>query len=243
MKWVRLVSFLVIVCIFTPIIERTVNAQQFRSPGYQIESGSLILQPELDQNSANYDVPASFGPDVQKKFEKLGYVLIGNIDPASSEKPYIRLNVDKSQLVFDTAEVRGESVQQSTINLFGSGATNFIVSLRQEEQFKNSFGAAISPTHCDKESSKCTPVLAQTWIKAFGFGYRANGTNMRDFNNPNAYRPLFIGGLTGKSAVIFEEEIGKTGKELDLRFKLRPQTQTQTGIYKGTIIITASTAY
>lgn len=243
MKWVMICSLLILNFGFSSEFARTVYAQEFKSPGYKIESGTLILQPELDQSSANYDLPASIGPDVQKRFEEVGYVVMENKASDSSEKPFIRLQLDKSQLVFDSAEVRGESVQQGAVNLSGTGSTNFIVSLRQQEQFKNSFGAAIEPTHCDSESPKCTPILAQIWKKAFGFGYRATGTTVRDFSKTDAFRPLFVDGLTSMSAVLFDGELDKAGRSLELKFKLRPQPQTQTGIYKGTVIITASADY
>ena len=243
MKWSQLSTQLVAMALVILTNGVSAHAQQFQSPGYRIESGSLILQPDLGQSSANYDVPASFGPDSQRKFEETGYVVISNRDVDSLEKPFIRLQLDKSQLVFDAAEVRGESVLPSSLNLSGSGANNFIASIRQDEQFKNSFGAAIPPTNCDNEGFKCTPVLAQTWKKAFGFGYRATGTHLRDFNKADAFRPLFVGGSAGKSAVIFDDKLGSAGKKLDLQFKLRPQPQTQTGIYKGTVIITVSADY
>ncbi len=123
------------------------------------------------------------------------------------------------------------------------GSTNFIISLRQHEQFKNSFGATIEPTNCDSKSAKCTPVNAEIWKKAYGFGYRATGGSTRDFKNIDAFRPLFVSGSTERSAVLFEGDVDKKGVQLDLQFKLRPQPQTQTGIYMGTVIITASADY
>lgn len=234
---------LVATSIFVSSNLELVNAQQLQSPGYRIESGGLIIQPEPDRNSADYDGPASFGPDAQKKFEEKGYVIVGNRIANSSEKSFIRFRLDKSQLVFDGADARGESIQSNSLNVTGGGSTNVIVSLRQQEQFKNSFGATIEPTRCDNERSKCTPVLSQIWKKAFGFGYQATGGSARDFGNIDAYRPLFVGGSTEQAAVLFDGEIDKSGAQLDLRFKLRPQPETQTGIYMSTVIITASADY
>lgn len=243
MKWVVVSTLLVVASTIILANVELVNAQKLESPEYQIESGTLIIQPELDQSSGDYDGPASFGPEVQKKFEEAGYIVVSSRVEDSLEKPFIRLRLDKSQLVFDNADLKGESIQQNSINLSGGGSANFIVSVRQQEQFKNSFGATIEPTQCDKESSKCTPILAQIWKKAYGFGYRATGGSTRDFSRADAFRPFFVSGSTGRSAVLFEGEMDEAGVQLDLQFKLRPQPQTQTGIYEGTVIITASADY
>jgi len=243
MKWVWFSTLLVIAGLVMSAKGASVDAQQFKSPGYKIESGTLILQPELDQSSANYDVPASFGQDSKKKFDEVGYVAIGNKNTDSSERPFIRLKLDKSQLVFDSAEVSGESMQKSSIGLLGTGSANFLVSLHQQEQFKNSFGATIQPTNCDNESSKCTPILGQIWKKAYGFGYRATGVTIKGLSKESFFRPFFITGPEGRSAVLFYGELDKKRPVLNLQFKLRPQPQTQTGIYKGTVVLTVSADY
>lgn len=243
MKWVQFSTLLVTAGMVILVKGVSVHAQQSQSPRYTIESGTLILQPELDQDSANYDVPASFGPDSKKKFEEQGYVIIGSKNTDSSDKPFIRLQLDKSQLVFDSAEVSGESVQRSSIGLSGTGSTNFIVSLRQQEQFKNSFGATIQPTNCDNKSSKCTPIIGKIWKKTYGFGYRATGTTAQDIGKEDSFRPFFITGSMGRSAVLSDGELDKKGSLLSLQFKLRPQPQTQTGIYKGTVVVTVSADY
>lgn len=243
MKWVPFSSLLIIACMVLHVFGSPVQAQELKSTRYQIQSGSLMLQPDLDQSSANYDFPASFGPDIQKKFEETGYVILNNNKDELSANPYIRLQLSKSQLVFDSAEVSGESIQQSSIKLMGRGSANFIISLRQQDEFKNNFGATIQPTPCDNETNRCTPVLAQIWKKAAGFGYRATGTTVKDFGRPQVFRPMFIDGITGRSAVLFEANLPKTGTLVDLQFKLRPQAQTQTGIYKSTVIVTATADY
>lgn len=243
MERVFFASLLVAASIVTLANVGLANAQQLQSPGYKIESGTLIIQPEPDETSADFNGPASYGPEAQKKFEEKGYVVIRSVVTDSSEKPFIRLRLDKSQLGFDNADIKGESVQRNSINLSGLGSANFIVSLRQHEQFKNSFGATIEPTKCDGKSLKCTPVNAQVWKKAFGFGYRATGGSVRDFDNIDAFRPLFVSGSTERSAVLYEGGVDKKGVQLDLQFKLRPQPQTLTGIYMGTVIITASADY
>ena len=154
-------SILLSTLILTRFGGASVYAQELNSPRYQIESGTLILQPDLDRTSANYDFPASLGHDIQKKFEESGFVIVNSNAEESSTNPYIRLQLNKSQLVFDSAEVSGESIQQSSIKLMGRGSANFLISLRQQEPFKNNFGATIKPTACDDVDAKCTPVLAR----------------------------------------------------------------------------------
>jgi len=243
MKWAVLPTVLIIAGLVVSIKGVSVQAQKSQSPKYTIESGTLILQPELEQSSENYDVTERFGQNSKKKFDELGYLVIGNKSTDASERPFIRLKLDKTQLVFDSAELSGESVQKSSVSLLGSGSTNFIVSLRLQEQFKNSFGATIQPTNCDKESSKCTPTLGQIWKRAYGFGYRATGSTEQDLLKETSFRPFFISGVMGKSAVLFDNEVDKKGSLLSLHFKLRPQPQTQTGIYKGTVVVTVSADY
>lgn len=236
-------SILLSTLILTRFGGASIYAQELNSPRYQIESGTLILQPDLDRTSANYDLPASLGHDIQKKFEESGFVIVNSNADESSTNPYIRLQLNKSQLVFDSAEVSGESIQQSSIKLMGRGSANFLISLRQQEPFKNNFGATIKPTACDDVDAKCTPVLARVWKKADGFGYRAAGSTVRDFSTLQAFRPMFVEGPIGRSAILFEGNLPKTGTVVDLKFKLRPQTETQTGIYKSTVIITATADY
>jgi len=219
------------------------HSQQYESLKYRIESGSLIIQPEINSDQANYDAVANFGSGIKKRFEDRGYMIVNHSDKNSSGKPFIRLKLDKSQLVFDTTESQGESVQMSTANLSGNGATAFMLTLRQEGQFKNSYGAVIAPTYCDFESDRCTPLLAKLWKKTYGFGYRITNSGMKDFTDANAYRSLFTEGQTETAAIIYDGALGQAGKELGLQFKLRPQLGVQKGIYKGTVIITATAGY
>lgn len=221
----------------------SVQAEQFQSPRYRIESGSFKLQQDLNQSSSNYDITSNFGSDLQKNFESKGYVAVSRENTDASGKPYVRLQLTNSQLVFDNAEVKDEAEQKSTVKIMGSNSKRFIIATRQESQFKNGFGATVESTRCDNVNSPCTPTLAQSWKKVFGFGFRVNGSTMKDFDSDQAYRPFFIGSPSGRSAVLFNGELDKNGKIMVLQFKLRPRPETQTGIYKSTIIITATSDY
>ena len=227
-----------------PLVARMdVDAQQLQSPRYRIESESLSLQQDLEQGSANYDISSSFGPQSQKQFESRGYVAVSRVKTDSSDRSYLRLQLSNSQLVFDKADIVDESIQKTSVKLTGISATPFIVAVRQAEQFKNSFGATVMSTNCDDKSSPCTPTLAREWKTGFGFGYRVDRTTVGEFSSKYAFRPLYQGYSSGKSAMIFRGDVNKDGQKLDLEFKLRPQPQTQTGIYQSTIIITATTDF
>lgn len=219
------------------------SAQELRSSQYRIEFGSFKLQPDLEQSTSNHDLSVSFGPDLKKNFENKGYVAIGRKNEDSSGDPYIRLKLSNSQLVFDGAEVADESVQKSSVMLLGRSVNPFIVAIRQESQFKNNFGATIQSTLCDNDSSPCTPLLAKAWKNASGFGYRADGIAATDFKGPQNYRPLFLDGKKNQSAIVFDGDADAVGRSINFQFKLRPEQHTQTGLYKGTVIITATAEY
>lgn len=219
------------------------NAQELRSPQYRIESGSFKLQPDLEQSTSNHDLSVSFGPDLKKNFENNGYVAIGRKNEDAAGEPYIRMKLSNSQLVFDGAEVADESVQKSSLMLFGRSVSPFTVAIRQESQFKNNFGAIIQSTLCDNDSSPCSPLLAKAWKHASGFGYRADGMVTTDFKDSQNYRPLFLDGGKNRSAVVFYGDVDVVGSSVDFQFKLRPEQHTQTGLYKSTVIIMAAAEY
>lgn len=243
MRPVTLYVFIILCAISLFIFEPRVKAQQLQSPRYRIESGTLSLEPDLNQVSGNYDLSSSFGPNSKKQFKEKGYVAISRVRADSSTKSHLRMQLSSSQLVFDRADIIDESIQKSSVTVTGMSSTPVILGVRQAEPFKNSFGGVVDSTQCDNKSLKCTPTQARKWKNAFGFGYGVNGSTFADLDGVDNFRPFYIGDESGKSAVVFRGSLDKDGKTLDLRFKLRPQPQAPTGIYMSTIIITATTDY
>lgn len=242
MRLTTLYVFLILsamsVCFFQPLVK----AQQFQSPRYRIESGSLSLEPDVNLGSGNYDLSSSFGSESKKQFKEKGYVAISRVSSDASNKSFIRLQLSTSQLVFDRVDVVDESIQKSSVTLNGMNSTSAILSLRQAEPFKNSFGGVIEPTNCDNAFSKCTPTQAEKWKTAAGFGYGVDGSTLADFDQADNFRPLYVG-ESGKSAILFNGPLDEVGKTLEVRFKLRPQPQSPTGIYMSTVILTLTTDF
>lgn len=227
----------------TAMSSSLVHGQAFQSEQYRIESGSFELDPELTKPPLGYDLSSNFGPTAQQKFKEKGYAAISREDADSVTRPFIRLQVPHSQLFFNEAEVGDESLQRNTLRILGNSVTQFIVGVRQDSAFANNFGATISPMVCDIKDAPCTPVSAGFWKKSYGFGYRLNGALTDEFRSRDNFRPFYTETQTGRFGVLYSGEVSKDGKNLDLVFKLRPQPQKQTGLYKSTVIVTATADY
>lgn len=210
------------------LFTQQVKAQNFESEFYKVESGSFIFQPEIKQNSGNYDLAGSFDSDSKQRFQKNGYLVAPN-------KVVFRALSSNSRLNFEDVKINDESAMTSTISLNTSAKSNFTASIHLAEAFSNGVGGVILPTICDSLKNPCSPIRSGSWEKAPGFGYRVGGTE--------GYRSFYISPSGEKAAILISNIVDDKDKKIPIEFRLRMPSNMADGIYKSTVVISTSIDY
>lgn len=246
MKLIYLITSIISLIFFTPLIPSTVFADDLRSPTFEIQMSTVNITGGRKSNlSGTINLTDTVGQTFQGQFNSAGFVILAGFQYIHSIIPF-SFKISDLDINFGSLVPGVPSLLSNILTVTTGSAYGYTVKAIEDHPLRMSNGTTTIPnTSCDL-ATPCLQADANVWSDnaRYGFGYNMSGAdvNTSDFVNSTYFRPFPVENVD-QPAIVMSKGGVATSSAATVTYKINISGDQAAGTYQNAIQYIAIPAF